>query len=230
LNIIAIETSTEACSVALLRQDGVLFSEFAITPREHTRYLPEMLDLIFKQSGINRNKTNAVAYASGPGAFTGVRIAAATAQGLAIGLDTPLIPISTLAVLAQQTFDEQHDVDSVLTALDARMGETYCAHYMRKDQGLVELQGEEQLIKLDMLKLPDHVVGAGSGFSASREAGNEYGSSQIIFPDIYPTAAALVKLAKNAADKHQQVSVTQTHINYIRNKVAEKKTTPPGSF
>jgi tRNA threonylcarbamoyladenosine biosynthesis protein TsaB len=230
LNIIAIETSTEACSVALLRQDGELFCEFAITPREHTRYLPEMLDSVYTQSGMHRNETDAVAYASGPGAFTGVRIAAATAQGLAIGFNIPLIPVSTLAVLAQQTCDEQHDVVSVLSALDARMGETYCAHYLRKTQGLVELQGEEQLIKLDMLKLPDHVVGAGSGFSASLEAGNQYSSSQIIYPDIYPTAAALVKLAKNAADKNQQLSVTQTHINYIRNKVAEKKATPPVSF
>ncbi len=188
-----------------------------------------MLDSVYKRAGINRNQTNAVAYSSGPGAFTGVRIAAATAQGLAIGFNVPLIPISTLAVLAQQSCDE-HDVDNVLSALDARMGETYCAHYLRKGQGLVELQGEEQLIKLDLLEIPEKAVGAGSGFQACQQAGKQFSSNLIIYADIYPTAVALVKLAKNAADKNQQVSVAQTHINYIRNKVAEKKSTPSVSF
>jgi tRNA threonylcarbamoyladenosine biosynthesis protein TsaB len=229
LNIIAIETSTEACSVALLRKDGALFSEFAITPREHTRYLPEMLNSVYKQAGIHRNQTNAVAYASGPGAFTGVRIAAATAQGLAIGFNVSLIPVSTLAVLAQQTCNE-YDVNSVLSALDARMGETYCGHYLRNKQGLVELEGEEQLIKLDLLQLPDSAVGAGSGFMACQQAGQQFSPSQRIYPDIYPSAAALVRLAKNAADQNQLVSVAQTGINYIRNKVAEKKATPAMSF
>jgi tRNA threonylcarbamoyladenosine biosynthesis protein TsaB len=229
LNIIAIETSTEACSVALLRQDGELFCEFAITPREHTRYLPEMLDSVYTQSGMHRNETDAVAYASGPGAFTGVRIAASTAQGLALGFEVPLIAVSTLAVLAQQACDE-HNVDNVISALDARMGETYCAHYLRKEQGLVVLQGEEQLIKLDQLELSEQAIGAGSGFIASQQAGKQYSASQIIYPDIYPTAIALVRLAKNAADNNQQVTIAQTHINYIRNKVAEKKATPPVSF
>jgi tRNA threonylcarbamoyladenosine biosynthesis protein TsaB len=229
LNIIAIETSTEACSVALLRHDGELFSEFKITPREHTRYLPVMLDTVYRQAAIKRDQTNAVAYASGPGAFTGVRIAAATAQGLAIGFNVPLIPISTLAVLAQQVCDE-HDVDSVLSALDARMGETYCAHYLRKQQGLVDLQGEERLIKLDLLELPEHAVGAGSGFLASQQAGKQFSPLQKIYPDIYPTAAALVKLAKNAASQNKLIAVADTRINYIRNKVAEKKATPPVSF
>jgi tRNA threonylcarbamoyladenosine biosynthesis protein TsaB len=229
LNILAIETSTEACSVALLCDDDELFSEFEITPREHTRYLPKMLDSVYKRAGLNRNQTNAVAYASGPGAFTGVRIAAATAQGLAIGFNVPLIPVSTLAVLAQQTCDT-HDVDSVLSALDARMGETYCAHYLRTGQGLVELQRDEELIKLDLLAIPEGAVGAGSGFFASQQAGKQFPSNLAVYPDIYPTAVALIKLAKKAADNNQQVSVAQTHINYIRNKVAEKKATPSVSF
>lgn len=213
----------------MLRDDGMLFSEFAITPREHTRYLPEMLDAVYKQAAIERTQTQAVAYASGPGAFTGVRIAAATAQGLAIGWNVPLIPVSTLAVLAQQTCDE-YDVDSVLSALDARMGETYCAHYLRTAEGLVELQGEEQLITLDRLEIPPHAAGAGSGFIASQQAGKQYNHEQIIYAEVYPSAAALVRLAHDAVEKNQQVAVAQTHINYIRNKVAEKKATPPVSF
>ena len=100
-NILAIETSTEACSVALLTDKDQLFSEFALTPRQHTQYLPRMMDSVLVQAGLFKKDLTHIAYASGPGAFTGVRIAASTAQGISIGLNIPLVAISTLAILAQ---------------------------------------------------------------------------------------------------------------------------------
>ena len=229
LNIVAIETSTEACSVALLRDDGEIFSEFDMTPRQHTRYLPQMLDAVYDRAQLSRMDTDYIAYSSGPGAFTGVRIAAATAQGLSIGLTAPLIPISTLAVLAQHAC-ELYAVDRVMSALDARMGETYCAEYIKNAQGLVELQGEERLIKLDLLEITDHMAGAGSGFSASMQAGKVFDSQLQIYPEVYPAASALVKLAHHAAGLNQVVEIGHAQINYIRNQVAEKKSTPTVSF
>ncbi len=229
MNIVAIETSTEACSVALLRDDSELFSEFDITPRQHTRYLPQMLDAVYQRAQLSRLDTDYIAYSSGPGAFTGVRIAAATAQGLSIGLSAPLIPISTLAVLAQHAC-ELYALDRVMSALDARMGETYCAEYVKNAQGLVVLQGEEQLIKLDRLEISGQLAGVGSGFSASMQAGKIFSSQQQIYPDVYPAASALVTLAHHAAGLNQVVDIGHAQINYIRNQVAEKKATPTVSF
>jgi len=83
--LLALETSTEACSAALMDDSGRIFSEFKLAPRQHTHYLPLMLESLLQQSGIERSELSHIAYASGPGAFTGVRIAAATAQGMAIG-------------------------------------------------------------------------------------------------------------------------------------------------
>lgn len=229
MNILAIETSTEACSVALQRADGVVFSEFELTPRGHTRFLPQMLESVCNQATIKREQINYIAYASGPGAFTGVRIAAATAQGLALGLNVPLVPVSSLAVLAQQACDE-YAVDRVVAALDARMGETYCALYHKNAQGIVELQGEEQLINLAMLHLPEAGIGAGSGFQASVRAGTVYHDTARIYPDVYPTATALAQLAQAAIQNNLSVDIRNTSINYIRNQVAEKKATPPIIF
>jgi tRNA threonylcarbamoyladenosine biosynthesis protein TsaB len=229
LNILAIETSTEACSVAFLREDGEVFSEFEITPRGHTRFLPQMLDSVYQQAGTKRDQTQYIAYGSGPGAFTGVRIAAATAQGLAIGFKADLVPVSTLAILAQQCCDE-YSVENILCALDARMGETYCARYQKNAQGLVELQEHEQLMKLDALVLPANYCGAGNGFAAAQEAGMVFPQTADIYPDTYPTALALCKLASTAVQQKRSVDISHTTINYIRNQVAEKKSTPDVKF
>ena len=134
-----------------------------------------MLDSVLNQAKFKKSELTHIAYASGPGAFTGVRIAASTAQGLSIGLGLPLVPVSTLAVLAQQTSDIHH-VNKVLATLDARMGEAYIASYQTNPAThLVELQGEEKLIKLAELNNPEGYFLAGSGFKA-KVAGNLYWS------------------------------------------------------
>jgi len=219
LNILAIETSTEACSVALMNSQSEIFDEFDITPRQHTRHLPVMLDSVLQQAGLNKSELTHIAYASGPGAFTGVRIAASTAQGISIGLNLPLLPISTLAVLAQQTSDTHH-VNKILATLDARMGEAYAGLYqLNPATQLVELEGKEKLIKLESLDNPSGYFLAGSGFKAKSEAG--FGKfEESIDDEIFPHAAALVKLAAATANKKVTDSLL---INYIRNNVAEKK-------
>jgi tRNA threonylcarbamoyladenosine biosynthesis protein TsaB len=224
LNILALETSTEACSVALMNSELEVFNEFEITPRLHTRYLPLMLNSVLARANLERNDISGIAYANGPGAFTGVRIAASTAQGLSIGLSVPLLGISTLAVLAQQACETLH-CKKVLVALDARMGEAYSALYTTNDSHLVELSGEEHLIKLEQLQPIKNIAAAGSGFQAWSEAGHAISNNVPLYESIYPTATALVKLAKNLFDNHQGTTPDKAEINYIRNKVAEKKKT-----
>jgi len=222
-NILAIETSTEACSVALLTDKDQLFSEFALTPRQHTQYLPRMMDSVLVQAGLFKKDLTHIAYASGPGAFTGVRIAASTAQGISIGLNIPLVAISTLAILAQHCHNLHHS-KRIMAALDARMGEAYVGHYQLDNaSGLVELNGRESLIKLDQLVAPEGYFLAGSGFMACREAGYPVTANETIDEELLPHASALVQLAQQAVTQGRTLSADQIQINYIRNKVAEKK-------
>ena len=223
MNILALETSTDACSVALRLVDGSIFSEFEITPRQHTYYLPRMMDSVLNLTGIKKSSIDAIAYANGPGAFTGVRIATASAQGLAIGLGIPVLPVSTLAVVAQQACDE-FGFENMQVALDARMGEAYTALYtMHPTTKLVQLEGEEKLLKLEHLADRQGYRSIGSGFGARRIATQGAESEPVRYEAVYPTASALVKLAFYASSQQHEMHADTATINYIRNKVAQKK-------
>jgi len=225
VNILAIDTSTEACSAALSCDDGQLFSEFEIAPRQHTRLLPQMMDSVLKASGLSKQSLTHCAFANGPGAFTGIRIAAATVQGIAIGLDIPVVQVSTLATLAQACFDK-YPVDSTLVALDARMGEVYWARYKRDKMGLAELHGIEMIERLeDVVIDPPPACGAGHGWAVGGDiwvtrSGDR--SNIQIDSELLPDACALVKLARQAIAENRFVSAENTSINYLRNRVAEK--------
>lgn len=184
-----------------------------------------MLDSVLDQAGLKKTDLTHIAYASGPGAFTGVRIAASTTQGISTGLGLPLIPVSTLAVLAQQTSDIHH-VDKILATLDARMGEAYVGRYLiNPTTQLVELEGDEKLVKLAQLGNPVGYFLAGSGFKAKRESGSGI-FEEFIDEEILPHAAALVKLAKQAIETNKDDLGDTVLINYIRNNVAVKKKQP----
>jgi len=225
VNILAIDTSTEACSAALLRDDGQIFSEFEIAPRQHTRLLPKMMDSVLKASSLSKQALTHCAFANGPGAFTGIRIAAATAQGIGIGLGIPVIQISTLATVAQACL-LKYTVDNTLVALDARMGEVYWAWYKRDKLGLAALHGTEKLTKLEDVILDPTTA---SGVSHGWVIGGELWMAR--FPDcsnikidseLLPDASALSILAKQAVFENHYVSAENTSINYLRNRVAEK--------
>ncbi len=218
MNILAIETSTEACSAALLRDDGQVFSEFEVAPRQHTRLLPLMMDRIVDASGITRDSISHCAFANGPGAFTGIRIAAAQAQGIGIALGIPLLPISTLAALAQTGID-RCDCQRPLVALDARMQEIYWAQYLSDEQGLARLVGRERLTSIDSVELNAEAdQGIGHGWIEELRAKAGFSVDASILPD----ARSLLKLAHSAARLGQGVDAGAAAINYLRNRVAEK--------
>ncbi len=221
MNILAIDTSTEACSAALLREDGKLFSEFEVAPRQHTRLLPKMMDSVLTLAQCSKSSINYCAFANGPGSFTGIRIAASTAQGIGLALNIPLIPISTLATLAQVSLNKQGG-ESVLVALDARMGEVYWAEYRRQDNGLASLVGTENLDKINDVvidKSIDH--GAGHGWLVGRGVWQQ-GPSMVVDAELLPEARALIKLAEQAAKNRQACAADKISISYLRNQVAEK--------
>ena len=167
MNLLALEAATECCSVALsVNGELIVRSEYA--PRRHAELLLPMCDAVLAEAGISRRQLDAIAVGRGPGAFTGVRLAISAAQGMALALDLPVIPVSSLAALA---LDAPHDRHPILTVIDARMGEIYVGLFGRSSDGLVAAIGAETVGPADTLVLPQsgpwHVIG--SGWDSYRE-------------------------------------------------------------
>ena len=144
MKILAIETATEACSAAVLL-DGEVVERYEIAPRRHNELILPMCEAVLSESGVELQQLDAIAFGCGPGAFTGVRIAAGVTQGIAFAHDLPVIPISTLANLAQQATVKFTDSGVILAAIDARMDEVYWALYKQQADGLVSLVGQESV-------------------------------------------------------------------------------------
>ena len=170
MKILALDTATEACSAALLSGDGSVYERHDIAPRRHAELILPMVDGILTEAGLGLNDLDAIAFGRGPGAFTGVRIAAGVTQGLALGAGLPVIPVSSLAALAQPALGK---AAIVLPAIDARMGEVYWAAYESDQDGLVTALAGEQVA----------LARCGTGFpqpgksSASAAAGAPTGSA-----------------------------------------------------
>ncbi len=229
--LLALDASSSACSAALLRRrpgaDDELLSRFALTPREHTRRLLPMVDEVLAEAGVAPTELDAVAYGHGPGSFTGLRIAAGTAQGLAYGLDRPLIGVSTLAALALGAH-RRHHFRWLVTALDARMGEIYVAAWQCRD-GLPEPLLDEAVMAPERLRLPnghaDHDwVGVGSGWGLWEQMPAEVqaGLGQHL-PELEADAADMALLAMHDLESGGGQPAHLAQPVYLRNEVAWKK-------
>lgn len=148
--ILALESTTEACSVALYNDERIV-EKFEIAPRQHTNLLLNMVDSLLNEEGVSKQDLNAIAFCRGPGAFTGLRITTGVAQGLGFGLNIPLIPISSLAALAQGGYrhSQKHAEHlNYLSCLDARKNEVFWGAYSIQD-GFARLQGEEYVSAIE---------------------------------------------------------------------------------
>lgn len=159
VKILALDTSTDACSAAVW-VDGDVVERFELGGRHSERILT-MVHEVLAESGLTLSRLDAVAFGRGPGSFTGLRIAAGVAQGLAFGADIPVAPVSSLAALAQGV-----DAPKVLAAIDARMNQVYSGAYVKNGEGNTELFGNESVMAPSELPLPagNDWVGAGSGW------------------------------------------------------------------
>ena len=161
MNFLAIETSTEACSVALVHGDEII-ERSEVAPRRHAELVLPMADALLAEAGLSRTALDGIAVGRGPGAFTGVRLGVSLAQGMAMALDVPVVTVSSLQALA---LEAPEDDAAVLSVIDARMGEIYVAAWRRQDDGGVALLDRERVDTATALVLPDapawHVVGTG---------------------------------------------------------------------
>ena len=194
MKLLAIETSTESCSVALL-VDGELITRSQLAPRRHAELLLPMCDQVLAEAGIARSQLDVIAVGRGPGAFTGVRLAVSAAQGFALGLDRPIVPVSSLAALALEAPDNGAPI---LALIDARMGEVYAGCFHRDMQWLVRLVGVESVGPATQVELPTAAANlVGTGWETYRSVLEPRLVQRPLHCDglRYPQAAAVARLA-----------------------------------
>lgn len=223
MNLLAFELATERCSVALL-VDGEMH-QLADSGNRPSRRILAMADELLTEAGLQPSALDAVAFGRGPGAFTGLRIAAGVAQGIAFGADLPVVPVSSLAALAQRAA-EDHGVERIVALLDARMDEIYAGRFVTGSNGLVQLTGEERLLPPEALELPEEAgwCGAGAGWSAYPLLNEKPLAS--VLPDVYPDAAAVARLAAVEFAATGGVDAARATPVYLRDTVAWQKTKP----
>lgn len=226
MKILALDTSSDACSVALLIDD-ICHSEFVVEPRAHTRLILPMVEQVLQQVGMALKDIDALAFGRGPGAFTGVRIATGVVQGLALAADKPVVPVSTLAAIAQQAYVQQQ-ATHVLAAIDARMGEVYWGRYeLMAATGIMQLQGEELVIAPQDAPLPEadqtEWFGVGSGWQEYSDVLQPRFADCVkqVNAEYLPAAEYIAYLAAIGWKCGEAVDAALAQPVYLRNKVAQ---------
>ncbi|MDO3385101.1 tRNA (adenosine(37)-N6)-threonylcarbamoyltransferase complex dimerization subunit type 1 TsaB [Gilvimarinus sp. SDUM040013] len=222
--ILSLDTSTEACSVAMLMQDGKIYEHFEVAAKSHTQRILPMIDDLLSECGMELASLDAIAFSAGPGSFTGIRIGMGVVQGLAFAGALPVIPVCTLQAQALPA-GKVNPGTPVLSALDARMGEVYYGVY---DYDLVNsrlrIVQAPSVCAPAALSVPcgcaaENVVGVGQGFTVDDMA--TYASR--FDASATPRASAVAELAERAWARGEAEDVRSVEPKYIRDTVTWKK-------
>ena len=209
MRFVALETSTEWCSVALWR-DGEIAGAECRAGNRHSEFALPMLENLLKKTNLTVARLDAVAFGAGPGSFTGLRIACGIAQGLAFARGLRVLGVSTLEALA-----EDSGAARVLACLDARMREVYYAALERQGRGWREVIAAQCLAPAALVVPPGDWIGAGNGFAAYGNMGLE-----TVLPEVHPTAIAVARLAAPRLAAGEGVDAALALPVYVREKVA----------
>ena len=218
MKILAIETSSDACSAAVAINEDV-YEVFQLAPRQHTQLILSMVEEVLAEAQCALSQVDAVAFGRGPGAFTGIRVATSVTQGIAYGADLPVIPVSSLAALAYLAHRE-HGATQSIVATDARLAEVYVGCY-RSDQLSATVVAEEVVIKPQ--ELTEITSGAWFGVGNAWEIYQDQLRSRVcgeadlvgIISDVYPHACDIACLARQG----ECLPVEQALPVYLRDKV-----------
>jgi tRNA threonylcarbamoyladenosine biosynthesis protein TsaB len=226
VRILALDTATESCSAATLL-DGRLTARERLLERGHAECILTLIDEVLAQGGVELTELTAVAFGRGPGSFTGVRLAASIAQGLAYGAGVPVVAVSDLAAVAQRGLREEGAALRVLVCNDARMREVYWGCFERSAEGLATAVGPEQVGPPGTVRVPAQwppgagSFGAGSGFTAYPElrASLEGALSRVL--EIRPRAEEIALLAVAEVAAGRLLDPEQALPLYLRNEVVQ---------
>lgn len=234
LRLLALDTATEACSVALLYQGEITYLN-ELAQRTHTKRILPMIDQLLAQSGINLTALDGLVFGRGPGSFTGVRVAAGITQGLAFGADLPVIAVSNLTAMAQAAY-EQDGALQVAAAIDARMNEVYFSllqgqkvrsewgEFIQWETEIAEQVASPELV-LQQLNATQrngqncHCVGTGWQAYTPLAEFSQNKTANITLPD----ARYMLPLALEKWAKKEVISAVEIEPIYLRNDVAWQK-------
>ncbi len=236
MKLLAIETATECCSAALLLNHET-FAVSEIAPRRHNEIILAMCERVLAQAEVSLTQLDAIAFGRGPGAFTGVRLAASVTQGIALARDLPVVPVSSLATLAQAAYHTRQ-ASQVLSCIDARMQEIYYALFQPDASKVMQIVGEEHVIRPGLLTVDvhDHCIGVGSGWRAyAHLLSARCGKNISYHANALPQAEYVAELGKYYYQRGYQVTAVEALPVYLRDNVAKKpkrRVAPPkqGSY
>jgi tRNA threonylcarbamoyladenosine biosynthesis protein TsaB len=224
MNLIAIETSTSYCSLAVSKGERI-FSRHILAEQRHAEILLDELQGLLRESAQSLADMQGIAYGEGPGAFTGLRIACGVTQGLALARNLPVVGVGTLLAVAEESGDAR-----VVVCIDARMSEVYHAAY-RKSAGTWQEVCPPGLCAPGELPAVEGGgwTGCGSGFGAYADALGARLANQLVKtrPDISPTAAAILRLARPRFERGEGRPAAMALPVYLRDKVALKTSERP---
>lgn len=215
MKVLALETANDHCSVCLREGSNELFFQMDTQSKAQTRTILPMIEQALQQTQTNYTDLDAIAFSRGPGSFSGVRINAAVTQALAWANDLPVIPVSTLQALAQAAYQELH-LDQVTAVLDARMQEVYLANFRCDASGIMQLQGDEQLLSYDLAQHDAQFDCIGSGARLIAESVSEQALN------IHASAREIAILANELAQQKKWVSAEQALPVYLRDNAWKK--------
>ena len=221
--ILAVDTSTEACSVAL-QIGSETIAKFADEPRSHSRLLMPMVQQVLAEAEIKVNQLDVIGVSIGPGSFTGIRIGFAAVQGMAYGADIPVAPVSTLELLvATYGRQENPQPSEIMALLDARMSEFNVGRYQLDiNEQIVALETDQlmtakQVVELLKANKPSAIIGdAGNLF----ESAPQYAE---LFTHIYPNAIDLLPMAAHQLTDGLAVNIETVDLVYLRGTEAWQK-------
>ena len=235
MRFLAIDSATEFCSVGLGVEEGELlqiYSRGDELPRKHSQALLPFVNEVLSEAGVNLAQLDAIIVSQGPGSFTGVRIGASIAQGLAFSQNLPMVQVSTLAAMAQACY-RQHQAQQVAAAIDARMGEVYFGTYRAID-GLMQEVGREMVCPPNAVILPHEDadpgqwMGCGTGWETYADELSEALQSQLTELQVsdtvrFPHAIDMLTLGMAAFRLEGGIDAIELSPNYLRNEVTWQK-------
>lgn len=215
MNVLAIETSTANCAVSLVG-DNIEFSLQKTAPQQHAQLILPMVEQVLAETGLQPQDIDALAFGEGPGAFTGLRIAAGVIQGLALGWGKPVIAVSSLQALAYQAFKTAPEMTAWLACLDARMGEVYTQYCEFSAEGRLLNHSTAELIKADMIGLKNMQNGVGDIKAAYPELADHFAC----WIDDVPNAQAIAELARQRPEQALSLNQHMPQPIYLRPSVS----------
>lgn len=243
IQLLAIETSSEACSVAL-SVDGRLYEAYELAPLRHAEILLPAVERLLAEAGVGLSALDAIAFGRGPGSFTSLRIGIGVVQGLAWAAGLPVVPVSSLAALAQDAVEQSGNGagngagnlpgnpdndgaprarERICVAVDARMQEVFTGKFELGPDGLVRAAGEERVCPASAVAAgPAPFVAAGNGFERFTELEPLCRAARVCLPGLWPRAAMVLRLAEAWLQTHDALPAALAQPVYIRNDVAEK--------